>query len=963
MEGRNQAEVKERLFSEFIPLDIDATVIELVIDELNCNEEECRRQLSAMTSNRRGREWRRTVHPQAGANRSPTTSGSDHSPASPRSGGSRAAPARGYGGAVARAPPPVPAPRRPPPPPAVQDANSFSTPLQQKLAAGVRLLVLMRGLPGSGKTTLAKQLAGRGGLVVSADDYFVNSRGQYVFNPAKLSEAHEWCRQQARAAMRRGRTPVVVDNTNTQAWEMQPYVKLAVELDYYVEYAEPTTPWRHDPRLLSKRSVHSVPERNIERMMLRFESSDRLTVVALYGTIGEVPKPWPPPVAPDNILPAMDTAASLQRSAAPAAPVPARAAVPPPAPAPTPAPATPPRPKEITMEDMASALNKLNWAQAGAEATERVWSSAAAEPAVQSGTAVALSAAFGSVVARESAEAGCQTGGGGGRTVSPRPWRPAPAAADGPPPLTVPLHRGTMTSPPPESVDHQLDGLTDLFPTVPAANLQHILDQCGGDVDWAISVLLETDLESLQNMEPPRAEDGAAAPAETGAEQQDVGDVAEAAAGLETMTPPPPSVVAQGARPKQPLQLSRQLSSDSEPDVIVEDLSGASSDDERPPPPRAAAGVAGGASSSSSSSSGSPLMARRRAVSAGELKLQLTPRLAYQLQELFGPTKFGVRSEAQLAELPASELAIHLPLEVASSLHRCWTADAEAAFDAEQRSFDELGASLKEHLDRQREEEERKALLKNDEEIARQLQMEEDGRHAAASPTPRLREIMAEQQAVQRSEQAQSSWTPATQADRLTRQRLREEFPGVDASYLDELLDMHEGDYKQVLRVLQGTRGERPLRTASIRAPSPPPLPRPTASGGAVGPIPADFLTEKGMPSFHDIRAESELIRQKIEHAKMMAERAVRRGAFSVSQYYVAERQRLYAVWRSVTCAPPSPPWSCSRTRIRTGSIFTICWWKRRRRSWPAFWPTDRATLAGTVSDRRMWKSSLVREE
>ena len=63
---------------------------------------------------------------------------------------------------------------------------------------------------------------------------------------------------------------------------------------------------------------------------------------------------------------------------------------------------------------------------------------------------------------------------------------------------------------------------------------------------------------------------------------------------------------------------------------------------------------------------------------------------------------------------------------------------------------------------------------------------------------------------------------PATQADRLTRQRLREEFPGVDPPYLDDLLDMHDGDYRQVLRVLEGTRGELPLRTAAIRPPSPP---------------------------------------------------------------------------------------------------------------------------------------------
>ena len=39
MDARNKAEVKERLFAEFIPLDIDASVIELIIDELSYNGE------------------------------------------------------------------------------------------------------------------------------------------------------------------------------------------------------------------------------------------------------------------------------------------------------------------------------------------------------------------------------------------------------------------------------------------------------------------------------------------------------------------------------------------------------------------------------------------------------------------------------------------------------------------------------------------------------------------------------------------------------------------------------------------------------------------------------------------------------------------------------------------------------------------------------------------------------------
>ena len=125
-------------------------------------------------------------------------------------------------------------------------------------------------------------MAGQDGFVASADDFFTNGRGQYVFRPERLPDAHEWCRNRVRQALRRGRTPVIVDNTNTPQWEMTPYVKMAVELDYYVEIAEPTTPWRRDPKLLSKRSVHGVPESSIERMLARYQGPERISVASLH---------------------------------------------------------------------------------------------------------------------------------------------------------------------------------------------------------------------------------------------------------------------------------------------------------------------------------------------------------------------------------------------------------------------------------------------------------------------------------------------------------------------------------------------------------------------------------------------------------------------------------------------------------------------------------------------------------
>jgi predicted kinase len=85
----------------------------------------------------------------------------------------------------------------------------------------------MRGVPGSGKSYLAHQIKGDG-MVFSADDYFVNYQGQYLFDRNQLGDAHEWNQKRANEALKSGTNPVVIDNTNLEAWEMRPYIFMAL---------------------------------------------------------------------------------------------------------------------------------------------------------------------------------------------------------------------------------------------------------------------------------------------------------------------------------------------------------------------------------------------------------------------------------------------------------------------------------------------------------------------------------------------------------------------------------------------------------------------------------------------------------------------------------------------------------------------------------------------------------------
>lgn len=83
-------------------------------------------------------------------------------------------------------------------------------------------LVLIRGLPGSGKSTIARSMAGY--VHLEADMYFETSTG-YRFDPSILKDAHDWCFAETSSALRRG-SSVVVANTFVTLAEMERYFLL-----------------------------------------------------------------------------------------------------------------------------------------------------------------------------------------------------------------------------------------------------------------------------------------------------------------------------------------------------------------------------------------------------------------------------------------------------------------------------------------------------------------------------------------------------------------------------------------------------------------------------------------------------------------------------------------------------------------------------------------------------------------
>ena len=96
-----------------------------------------------------------------------------------------------------------------------------------------KTLILMRGLPGSGKSTKAKKLAGEQGLVFSTDDFFM-VKGEYAFDPKMIGEYHERNHERAAVAMKEEKPLIIIDNTNIKLWEMRKYVESAEQYGYEV---------------------------------------------------------------------------------------------------------------------------------------------------------------------------------------------------------------------------------------------------------------------------------------------------------------------------------------------------------------------------------------------------------------------------------------------------------------------------------------------------------------------------------------------------------------------------------------------------------------------------------------------------------------------------------------------------------------------------------------------------------
>ena len=126
------------------------------------------------------------------------------------------------------------------------------------VSAGQAQLLLIRGLPGSGKSSMARSVFRRGYFDHHLeDDMFHMSRGRYIYEPVNSADAHAWCLNTARVYLNNNRR-VVVANTFVMLDQLRPYMMLG--FPFHIVEARGT--WG---------STHNVPEEIVDTMRRRWQ--------------------------------------------------------------------------------------------------------------------------------------------------------------------------------------------------------------------------------------------------------------------------------------------------------------------------------------------------------------------------------------------------------------------------------------------------------------------------------------------------------------------------------------------------------------------------------------------------------------------------------------------------------------------------------------------------------------------
>jgi len=122
-------------------------------------------------------------------------------------------------------------------------------------------LIIIRGIPGSGKSSFANLMTKFNYYHIEADMYYYMKYGEYKWSKEEAPLAHEWCQKEFKKLIEKEKN-IVISNTFIKKSEMEPYIKLANEHNYNISIIKMMTNFN---------TIHNVPEDTIKRMRENFE--------------------------------------------------------------------------------------------------------------------------------------------------------------------------------------------------------------------------------------------------------------------------------------------------------------------------------------------------------------------------------------------------------------------------------------------------------------------------------------------------------------------------------------------------------------------------------------------------------------------------------------------------------------------------------------------------------------------
>ncbi len=165
--------------------------------------------------------------------------------------------------------------------------ESMINSLGVKITRPTQELIVMRGIPGAGKSTTAKTLVKEG--IIHSTDTIIERTGDYrgffaKMNESKdfsaLSRAHSTCFNEAVSSMKQGITPIVIDNTNIKMSEAKNFVTAALTMGYAdenIKFVDVGTAGL-TAEVLAERNTHGVPLEKIESMIASHQGQGEMTL-------------------------------------------------------------------------------------------------------------------------------------------------------------------------------------------------------------------------------------------------------------------------------------------------------------------------------------------------------------------------------------------------------------------------------------------------------------------------------------------------------------------------------------------------------------------------------------------------------------------------------------------------------------------------------------------------------------